>query len=83
MPMPLSEMVRVRLSLSACNVDFKIVPVQADLVVGERNVTKLVDGVGRVGDEFPEKNLLVRVDGVDHQVKSRFDSDLNCFFAMK
>ena len=48
--------------------DLEIVPVQAHLVVGEGPVGQLVDGVAGVGDDLPEEDLLVGIDGVDHQV---------------
>ena len=35
-----------------------------DCGVGEGRVADLVEGIGRVGDEFTEENLLVRVEGV-------------------
>ncbi|CAN3966665.1 hypothetical protein HEAFMP_HEAFMP_12550, partial [Dysosmobacter welbionis] len=32
-------------------------------------VAQLVTGVAGIGDDLPEKDLLVGVDGVDHQVQ--------------
>ena len=49
--------------------DGKFVPVDAHLVVGQRRVGQLIDGVGGVGDDLPKENLLVGINGVDHQVK--------------
>ena len=49
--------------------DFQVLPLHAHAVVGEGLVGQLVLGVAGVGDELPEKNFLVGVDGVDHQVQ--------------
>ena len=48
------------------NGDSKIVPVEAHLFIGEGLVSQLVHGVRGVGDDLPEENLLVGVNGVDH-----------------
>ena len=48
--------------------DGKFVPVDAHLVVGQRRVGQLIDGVGGVGDDLPKENLLVGINGIDHQV---------------
>ena len=55
--------------LVAGNGDGKIIPVQAHLVIGQGGVGQLVDGVGSVGDDLPQENLLMGVDGVDHQIQ--------------
>ena len=49
--------------------NFEVSPVQTHLIVGEGLVGQLVHRVAGVGDELPEENLLVGVDGVDHQVQ--------------
>ena len=49
--------------------DGEFIPVDAHLVVGQRRVGQLIDGVGGVGDDLPKENLLVGINGVDHQVK--------------
>ena len=43
--------------------------VAEQLAVRERREAELVDGVRRVGDEFPQENLPVRVQGVHHEVQ--------------
>ena len=60
--------------------DAEIVPRHAHLVVGEREVAQLVDGVGGVGDDLAQEDLLVRVDGVDHQVEQAFALGLELLF---
>ena len=49
--------------------DLELVPLHPHLVVGEGFVGQLVNGVAGVGDELPQENLLMGVDGVDHQVQ--------------
>ena len=49
--------------------DGEFVPVDAHLVVGQRRIGQLIDGVGGVGDDLTKENLLVGINGVDHQVK--------------
>ena len=49
--------------------DAEVLPVHADLVVRERAVAELVYGVRGVGDYLAQEDLLVRVDGVDHEVE--------------
>ena len=55
--------------------------VLSDLAVGFRQnlVVELVYGIGCVGDELPEEDLLVGVDGVDHHVQNalRFRFELS------
>ena len=41
------------------NGDGKIVPVQANLVIGQGGVGQLVNGVRGIGDNFPQENLLM------------------------
>ena len=49
--------------------DGEFIPVDAHLIVGQRRVGQLIDGVGGVGDDLPKENLLVGINGVNHQVK--------------
>ena len=49
--------------------DGELIPIDAHLVIGEGGVGQLVDGVGGVGDDFPQENLPVGVDGVDHEIQ--------------
>ena len=46
--------------------DLEIASVQANLVVGQRFIGQLVDGIAGVGDDFPQEDLFIGVDGVDH-----------------
>ena len=49
--------------------DAEVLAAHAHLVVGQRPVGQLVYGVRGVGDYLAQEDLLVRVDGVDHQVE--------------
>ena len=49
--------------------DLKILALDAHLVVGKGLVGQLVHRVAGVGDQLPEEDLLVGVDGVDHQIE--------------
>ena len=55
---------RVRL-----DVDEEVLPLHPHILVGEGLIAQLVDGVAGVGDDLTEKDLLVGVNGVDHQVQ--------------
>ena len=48
--------------------DLKILPVQPHLFVGKGLVGQLVDGVAGVGNDLPQEDLLMGVNGVDHEV---------------
>ena len=49
--------------------DLKRAPVQRRAALGQGLVGQLVDGVAGVGDDLTEEDLLVGVDGVDHQIQ--------------
>ena len=49
--------------------DLEILAVQAHGLVRQRLVAQLVAGVAGVGDDLPQEDLLVGVDGVDHQIQ--------------
>ena len=51
------------------HIDAKVGAVEADVLVRQRQVAELVNGVGRVGDDLTQKDLLVGVYGVDHQIE--------------
>ena len=48
--------------------DAHVPPLDFHCVVRQGKIGQLVDGVAGVGDDLPEEDLLVGVDGVDHQV---------------
>ena len=48
--------------------DAEVLPLEPHVFVRQGPVAQLVDGIAGVGDNFPQKDLLVGVDGVDHQV---------------
>jgi hypothetical protein len=76
MPMPLSETVRVRASLSIRSVIFSSGLALVQRGVRERFEPQLVGGVRAVRDQLPEENLLVAVQGVDHQREQLLDLGL-------
>jgi hypothetical protein len=49
--------------------DVEIRHVGVERVVPQLLQTQLVERVGGVGDEFPQEDILVRVDRVDHQLE--------------
>ncbi len=63
--------------------DGEIAAVKADLIVGQREVAELVDGVARVRDDLAQEDLPVRVDGVDHQVEQALRLRLELFLCHK
>ena len=46
--------------------DGQLLPVHGDLIVGKGGIGQLVHGVGAVGNNLPEENLLVGVDRMNH-----------------
>ena len=54
------------------DVDAEIPAVEPDALVGQRQITELVDGVGGVGDDLAQEDLLVGVYGIDHQIEQSF-----------
>ena len=61
--------------------DGEVLPPEAHLVIRQGEVAELVDGVAGVGDELPEEDLLMGVDGVDHQVQQALGFRLELFLA--
>jgi hypothetical protein len=68
MPMPLSAIEIWRFALSML-IRIASRPSSEQLGPRDRLVAQLVAGIGGVRDELPEKDLLVRIDGVHHQVQ--------------
>ncbi len=62
------------------DLDLQQVIVVVQLLVGERLEAQFVTGIRGVRDEFSQKDLLVRVQGVDHQVKQLLDLGLEGVF---
>ena len=46
------------------------------VIVGQGFEAQLVRRIGRVGDELPQEDLLVAVEGVDHEVEQLLDLGL-------
>ena len=62
------------------DLNFEIPPVHAHGAVGEGLIAELVAGVAGVGDDLPEEDFLVGVDGVDHQIQEPLGFRLKLFF---
>ena len=58
------------------DVDLQIAVALVETVVGQGLETELVRGVGGIGDQFPEEDLLVAVKRVDHQIQQLPDLGL-------
>ena len=80
MPMPVSEMVRVLFVFVELEVDAGIEGERLVGFVGEGEVTELVEGVGGVGDELAEKDLRMRVEGVNDELEELIDFGLKFAF---
>jgi hypothetical protein len=72
MPMPLSEMVIGLRVLVERDRDLQFMVVAVQGVVVDRLEAQLVGGVGSVRDQFAQEDLLVRIQGVDHQLQQLF-----------
>ena len=59
----------VRAALSNDDADLQLRIGFVERVVGERLEAQLVGGVGGVGDQLAQEDLLVAVQGVDHQLE--------------
>ena len=64
-------------------VDLEVFPGQLHAVVRQRLIAQLVAGVAGVGDDLPQEDLLVGVDGVDHQVQQPFGLRFELFLCHK
>ena len=69
MPMPLSDTVMVRAALSKATRIFSSASPSYRAGFGERLEAQLVGGVGGVRDQLAQEDLLVAVQGVDHEVQ--------------
>ena len=63
--------------------DLPVAPLRVDGRVGERQIAGLVDGVAGVGDQLAQEDLLVRVEGMDHQVEDLVDLGLELAFTYR
>ena len=61
--------------------DAEIIPVQAHLIICQSQIAQLVDGVGGVGNDLPQEDLLVGIDGVDHQIQQPLGLRLELFLS--
>lgn len=79
--MPVSAMVMVLLSLSVVMLDFQRLVRLVDVGVRQLFHAQFFQGVRSVGDEFPDENLAVAVQGIDDNVQQLpdFRLKLMCF----
>ena len=73
MPMPLSRMVRVRASVSELTSMCSSLSPADQLRLGDRLEAQLVAGVGGVGDQLAQEDLLVRVQRMGDEVQDLGD----------
>ena len=62
------------------NGDLEITAAEADIAVGQGGIGQLVDGIGGVGDDLSQEDLLVGVDGVDHHIHQTLAFSLELHF---
>ena len=63
--------------------DGEIAAIHAHLVVRQRDIAELVNGVARVGNDLAQEDLLVRVNRVDHQIQQTLGFCFKLFFCHK
>ena len=70
------------LFLVGSNLDFEIGIVTQNFRICLRPETEPVNGIRRIGYQFPQENLLIGVQGVDDQTQKllHFGFELVCFF---
>ena len=61
--------------------DLEIVTAHPHLVIGQAEIAQLVNGVRGVGDDLPQENLLMGIDGVDHQIQQPFGLRFELFLS--
>ena len=76
MPMPLSVTVTVRAFGSKATRIFNSASFSISALVGKRFETQLVRRIRGIGNQLAQKNLLVAIQGVNHQVEQLFDFGL-------
>ena len=59
--------------------DGELVPGNAHLLIGQGRIGQLVNGVGGVGDDFPQEDLPVGINRVDHQIQQPLGFGLKLF----
>ena len=60
-------------------VDLEVLPGQLHAVIRQSLIAQLVAGIAGVGENLPEKNLLMGINGVDHQVQQTLGLRLELF----
>ena len=59
--------------------DLKIAAAQAG-VLGQAQISQLVNGVRGVGNDLAQEDLLMRIDRIDHQIQKSLGLRLKLFF---
>ena len=59
----------------------KVAPVQPHLIVCQGQIAELVNGIRGVGNDLPQEDLLMGVDGVHHQIQQPLGLGLELLFA--
>ena len=58
----------------------KVIAAQADILIGKTLIRQLINGVGGIGNNLAQEDLLVRINGVDHQIQKALGFRLKLFF---
>ena len=63
-----------------CHSDGKVRRLYINAAIAEGQIGQLVNGVAGVGNDLPQENLFVGINGIDHQVHQPFGLGLKLFF---
>ena len=65
-----------------CDMDFKTRIAFEQIAVRQRFIVQFIDRIRGIGNQFPQENFMIRINGMDHQVQQlfRFRLEFKSFF---